>query len=91
MSLELDPDTADVIATAPEVPVVATARPFGKKRPTGPLPPGTLNFMRQFRSGAESRYVGTALRVGRSTGVGEAQAVGPGGEVAIIARLTAYR
>lgn len=50
-----------------------------------------VNFMRPFHSGAESRYVGTALRVGRSTGVGEAQAIGPGGPVAIIARLTAYR
>ncbi|ULE34859.1 PaaI family thioesterase [Mycobacterium sp. IDR2000157661] len=195
LSLELDPDAADVVATAPDMPVVARARPFGKKRdvalalcefshrqtllasatvrsfyirtpghlapfpegPTGPLPAGTLsdrmavrvaesggcgaalvqdddpvlnnsvgivhggvsatalelvasaavnagraeqplrtsslrvNFLRPFHSGAESRYVGTASRVGRSTGVGEAQAVGPRGEVAIIARLTAYR
>ena len=44
----------------------------------------------QFRSGPESRYVGTPLRVGRSSGVGEAQAIGGDGEVAIIARLTAY-
>jgi acyl-coenzyme A thioesterase PaaI-like protein len=50
-----------------------------------------VNFLRQFRSGPESRYAGTALRVGRSTGVAEAQAVGPDGELAIIARLTAYR
>lgn len=195
LSLELDPDSADIIAGAPDVPVEATARPFGRKSdvalalcefrhrnvvlatatvrsfyirtpghlasfpegPTGPLPPGTLsdrmavrvaesggagpvllqdedpvlnnslgivhggvsamalelvasaavnadrsdqplrtaslrvNFMRQFRSGAESRYVGTSLRVGRSSGVGEAHAIGPDGEVAIIARLTAYR
>ncbi|MEO3759877.1 PaaI family thioesterase [Mycobacterium sp. B14F4] len=195
LSLELDPGAADVIATAPDVPVLATARPFGRKSdvalalcelrhrdsllatatvrsfyirapghlapfpdgPTGPMPPGTLtdrmavrvaesggsaavllqdedpvlnnligivhggvsamalelvasaavnagrsdrplqtsslrvNFLRPFHSGAESRYVGTALRVGRSTGVAEAQAGGPGGEVAILARLTAYR
>lgn len=195
LSVELDPDAADIIAGAPDVPVVATARPFGNKTdvalglcefthrdvvlaaatvrsfyirvpgdlapfpegPTGPLPPGTLsdrmavhvaesggagavllqdedpvlnnslgivhggvsamalelvasaavnagrdneplrtaslrvNFMRQFRSGPESRYIGRSLRVGRSTGVAEAEAIGPGGQVAIIARLTAYR
>ena len=49
-----------------------------------------VNFMRQFRSGPESRYVGTTLRVGRSSGIGDAQAIGPDGQVAIIARLTAY-
>jgi len=49
-----------------------------------------VNFLRQFRSGPESRYVGTALRVGRSSAVGEARAIGGDGEVAIIARLTAY-
>jgi uncharacterized protein (TIGR00369 family) len=58
-----------------------------------PLRTGSLrvNFLRPFHCGAESRYVGTALRVGRSTGVAEAQAVGPDGTVAISARLTAYR
>lgn len=194
LALEVGPDALDSISAAPDVPVLATARPFGQKShvglglcefthrdaviatatvrsfyislpgdlapfpdgPTGPLPPGTLsdrmavrvaesggsgkvlqqladpvvnnslgivhggvsamalemvasaainegraetplhtaslrvNFLRQFRSGNESRYVGTALRVGRSSAVGEAQAVGPDGEVAIIARLTAY-
>jgi uncharacterized protein (TIGR00369 family) len=50
-----------------------------------------VNFLRQFRSGPESRYVGTALRVGRSRGVAEAQAVGDDGKAAIIARITAYR
>jgi uncharacterized protein (TIGR00369 family) len=50
-----------------------------------------VNYLRQFRGGPESRYVGTALRIGRSSGVGEAQAVGDDGNVAIIARLTAYR
>lgn len=49
-----------------------------------------VNFLRQFRSGPESRYVGTALRVGRSSGVAEAQAVGDAGKAAIIARITAY-
>ncbi|MCV7278719.1 PaaI family thioesterase [Mycolicibacterium flavescens] len=50
-----------------------------------------INFLRPFHSGAESRYVGTPVRVGRGSGVGEAQAIGPGGATAIIARLTAYR
>ncbi|MGZ8714901.1 MAG: PaaI family thioesterase, partial [Mycobacterium sp.] len=53
-----------------------------------------VNFIRQFFStrqgGPESRYVGTALRVGRRSGIGEAQAIGPDGQVAIVARLTAY-
>lgn len=49
-----------------------------------------VNFLRQFRISPESRYVGTALRVGRSSAVAEAQAVGDDGKVAIIARLTAY-
>jgi uncharacterized protein (TIGR00369 family) len=49
-----------------------------------------VNFVRQFRSGPESRYVGTPLRVGRSSGVAEGRAIGDDGEVAIIARLTAY-
>lgn len=194
LSLEADPASAEIIARAPDVPVVAVARPFGAKsdvalatcelshRDTvlatatvrsfyipspdippfpegvvGPLPTGTLaermsvriaesggagqvllqdedtvlnnqigivhggvsamalelvgsaalntdgsdrplrtsslrvNFMRPFHSGAESRYVGRALRVGRRTGVAEAQAVGTGGSAALIARLTAYR
>jgi uncharacterized protein (TIGR00369 family) len=50
-----------------------------------------VNFIRQFRSSPESRYVGTALRIGRSSGIAEAQAIGPDGKVAILARLTAYR
>lgn len=50
-----------------------------------------LNYLRQFRGGGESRYVGTALRVGRNSAVADAQAVGDDGRVAIQARLTAYR
>ncbi|MGV0849338.1 PaaI family thioesterase [Mycolicibacterium phlei] len=193
LSLEVDPDAAEMLAADPDEPVVATARPFGRKTgtalgvcelthrdvvlasatvrsfylpapddiapfpdgPTGPPPAGTLaermsvrvaerggagavllqdedpvlnnmlgivhggvsamalelvasaavnrdgdplqtgslrvNFLRPFHCGAESRYVGTALRVGRRTGVAEAQAIGPDGAVAISARLTAYR
>ena len=49
-----------------------------------------VNYLRPFFSGGESRYVGTALRVGRRSGVAEAQALGPDGQVALIARVTAY-
>ena len=196
LSLELAPDALAEITAAPEVPVIGTGRPCGRKGPnalgvcefthrgsvvatatvrsfyievpghltpfpdgpTGPLPPGSLadrmsvrvaegggakvlvqdsdpvlnnslgivhggvsamalelvgsaavndgrddqplktvslrvNFLRQFSTlhdGPESRYVGTALRVGRGSGVAEAQAVGPDGKAAIIARVTAY-
>lgn len=50
-----------------------------------------VNFLRQFVSGDQSRYVGTALRVGRRTGAADSQAIGADGKVAIMARMTAYR
>ncbi len=50
-----------------------------------------VNFLRPFIAGAESRYVGTQMRVGRSTGVGDARAIGDNGKVALTARVTAYR
>jgi uncharacterized protein (TIGR00369 family) len=50
-----------------------------------------VNFLRPFFAGGESRYEGTRLRVGRSTAVGDAQAIGDDGTVAITARVTAYR
>lgn len=52
-----------------------------------------VNFLHQFRvspGGPQSRYEGTALRVGRSSGVAEARAVDADGKAAIIARVTAY-
>ena len=62
-------------------------------RAADPLTTASLrvNFLRQFFAGDQSRYVGTALRVGRRSGVADAQAIGSDGKVAIIARLTAYR
>ncbi|GLP78845.1 PaaI family thioesterase [Mycobacterium antarcticum] len=62
-------------------------------RAADPLATASLrvNFLRQFFAGDQSRYVGTALRVGRRSGVADAQAVGSDGKVAIVARLTAYR
>ncbi|MCX2931888.1 PaaI family thioesterase [Mycobacterium sp. CVI_P3] len=50
-----------------------------------------VNFLRPFFAGAQSRYEGTALRVGRNSAVGDAQAVGDDGKTAIIARTTGYR
>jgi acyl-coenzyme A thioesterase PaaI-like protein len=49
-----------------------------------------VNFLRQFRASPESRYEGSALRIGRSSGVAEARAVDADGKAAIIARVTAY-
>jgi uncharacterized protein (TIGR00369 family) len=50
-----------------------------------------VNFLRPFFAGVDSRYIGTALRVGRNTAVGDAQAIGDDGKVALTARVTAYR
>ncbi|QEN16507.1 PaaI family thioesterase [Mycolicibacterium sp. ELW1] len=50
-----------------------------------------VNFLRPFFAGTESRYVGTPLRIGRASAVGEAEAIGDDGKVALTARLTAYR
>ena len=50
-----------------------------------------VNFLRQFVSGDESRYEGTALRVGSRSGVAEAQSLGADGQVALVGRVTAYR
>jgi uncharacterized protein (TIGR00369 family) len=50
-----------------------------------------VNFLRPFFAGAESRYVGTPMRIGRGSAVGDAQAIGDDGKVALTARVTAYR
>lgn len=50
-----------------------------------------VNFLRPFFAGAQSRYEGTALRVGRNSAIGDAQAVGDDGKVSILARVTGYR
>ena len=68
----------------------------------GPFRTGSLrvNFLRPFFAGggasaesgsAESIYEGTALRIGRSSAVADARAIGPDGKLAVIARVTAYR
>jgi uncharacterized protein (TIGR00369 family) len=50
-----------------------------------------VNFLRPFFAGTQSRYEGTALRIGRNSAIGDAQAVGDDGKVAILARVTGYR
>jgi len=49
-----------------------------------------VNYLRPLFSGGEARYVATALRIGRRSGVAEAQAIGADGEVALVGRVTAY-
>jgi uncharacterized protein (TIGR00369 family) len=49
-----------------------------------------VNFLRPFFAGAGSRYEGTSLRIGRRTAVGDAQAIGDDGKLAITARVTTY-
>ncbi|OBF50107.1 PaaI family thioesterase [Mycolicibacterium monacense] len=58
-----------------------------------PLRTGSLrvNFLRRLVAGGECRYSATSLRVGRSTGVADAQAVGADGQLALTARFTGYR
>jgi uncharacterized protein (TIGR00369 family) len=72
---------------------LAASAAINRNRSDGPLQTGSLrvNFLRPFFAGDESRYEGTRLRVGRSTGVGDAQALGDDGNVAITGRVTAYR
>ena len=50
-----------------------------------------VNFLRPFFAGANSRYVGTPMRVGRGSGIADAQAIGDDGKVALTGRVTAYR
>lgn len=71
---------------------LAAAAVLNADRADAPLRTASLrvNYLRQFVSGGESRYVGTALHVGRRSGVAEAQAVGADGEVALVGRVTAY-
>lgn len=72
---------------------LAASAAVNRDRTDGLLQTASLrvNFLRPFFAGGESRYEGTPLRVGRSTGVGDAQAIGDDGKVAITARVTAYR
>ena len=72
---------------------LAASAAINQGRPDDPLQTASLrvNFLRPFFAGTESRYVGTPLRVGRGSAVGDAQAIGDDGKVALTARVTAYR
>jgi len=72
---------------------LAASAAINQNRSGGLLQTSSLrvNFLRPFFAGNESRYEGTPLRVGRNTGVGDAQATGHDRKVAITARVTAYR
>ena len=50
-----------------------------------------VNFLRPFFGSGQSFYEGTALRIGRTSAVADARAVGGDGKVAVIARVTGYR
>lgn len=54
-----------------------------------------VNFLRPYVAGsapgAESVYEATALRIGRTSAIADAAAVGPDGRPAVIARVTGYR
>lgn len=71
----------------------AASAAINEGRADTPLQTASLrvNFLRPFIAGANTRYEGTALRVDRSTAVGDAQAIGENGKVALTARITAYR
>jgi uncharacterized protein (TIGR00369 family) len=50
-----------------------------------------VNFLRPFFASGQSRYVATPLRIGRTSAVADAQAIGEDGRAALVARVTAYR
>ena len=71
---------------------LAASAALNADRADAPLVTASLrvNYLRQFLSGGESRYVGMPLRVGSRSGVADAQAIGADGAVALVARVTAY-
>lgn len=50
-----------------------------------------VNFLRPFIADETSRYVGTAVRIGRQTALADARALDGDGKVCLTARVTAYR
>jgi uncharacterized protein (TIGR00369 family) len=50
-----------------------------------------INFMRPFIAGAQSVYEATALRIGRTSAIADATAIGDDGKAAVVARVTGYR
>jgi uncharacterized protein (TIGR00369 family) len=72
---------------------LAASAAINRNRSDGLLQTASLrvNFLRPFFAGTDSRYVGTPMRVGRGSAVGDAHAIGDDGKLAITARVTAYR
>lgn len=72
--------------------LVASAA-LNKGRSDEPLNTASLrvNYLRRFLSGGESRYSAEVLHAGGRSGVAEARAVGADSQVALTARVTAYR
>lgn len=58
-----------------------------------PIPTASLrvNFLRPFLAGGESVYEAKAVRIGRTSAVADAAAIGADGKPAVIARVTGYR
>jgi uncharacterized protein (TIGR00369 family) len=77
-----------ISAAALELVASAALNTEGTDLRTGSL---RVNYLRQFQGGTHARYEGTAIRVGRTTAVADAQAIGDDGRTALLARLTAYR
>lgn len=50
-----------------------------------------INFLRPFVAGAQSVYEATALRIGRTSAIADAAAIGDDGKAAVLARVTGYR
>lgn len=50
-----------------------------------------VNFLRPFVAGAQSFYEASALRVGRTSAIADASAIGADGKAVVIARVTGYR
>lgn len=72
---------------------LAASAAINEGRGSEPLHTASLrvNFLRPFFAGDQTRYEATPMWVGRSSGVGDAQAVGADGKVALTTRVTAYR
>ena len=72
---------------------LAASAALNADRADAPLHTASLrvNYLSPFRTGPESRYTAEVFRCGRRSGVADATAVTSDGDVALIARVTAYR
>jgi uncharacterized protein (TIGR00369 family) len=77
-----------VAAAALELVSSATLFQDGAPMRTGSL---RVNFLRPLTAGDGARYEGTAVRIGRGSGLADARAVNADGTIAMMARMAAYR